>query len=106
MVAKSPSNLRGKGHFLFKMIYQKLNAWPMPVSTDANVIGDIGEDAASAINTVVALRLDKESASPMTVGLNKRASAETDVAKTSAEVVTVLFLLDLYVEKIDKKINK
>ena len=37
------------------MIYQKLNAWPMPVSTDANVIGDIGEDAASAINTIVAL---------------------------------------------------
>jgi len=29
------------------------------------------------------------------VGLNKRASAETDVAKTSAAVVTVLFLFDL-----------
>ena len=65
------------------------------ISTEVNVMGDIGDEAASAINTVVALRLDKESASPMTVGLNKRASAETDVAKTSAAVVTVLFLLDL-----------
>ena len=71
------------------------------ISTEVIVMGDIGDEAASAINTVVALRpLDNESASPMTVGLNRRASAETDVAKTSAAVVTVLFLLDLYIEKI------
>ena len=68
------------------------------ISTEVNVIGDMGDEAASAtISTVVALQpLNKESEAslwppPMTVGLNIRASAETDVAKTSAAVVTVLF---------------
>merc|ERR1719237_305522 len=70
------------------------------ICTEVNVIGDMGDEAASdTISTVVALQpLDKESTAsprppPMTVGLNNRASAETDVAKTSAAVVTVLFLL-------------
>lgn len=75
------------------------------ISTEVNVIGDMGDEAASAtISTVVALQpLDKESTAsprpPMTVGLNNRASAETDVAKTSAAVVTVLFLLVLQTRK-------
>ena len=80
------------------------------ISTEVNVIGDMGDEAASAtINTVDALQpLDKESTAsprppPMTVGLNNRASAETDVAKTSAAVVTVLFLLVLQrIERMDR----
>ena len=52
------------------------------ISTEVNVTGDIGDEAASARDDLL-LRY---------IGglLSKRASAETEVAKTSA-VVTVLF---------------
>ena len=48
------------------------------ISTEVNVTGDIGDEAASALDRYIGGLL------------NKRASAETEVAKTSA-VVTVLF---------------
>ena len=49
------------------------------ISTEVNVTGDIGDEAASALDRYIGGLL------------NKRASAETEVARTSA-VVTVLFL--------------
>ena len=52
------------------------------ISTEVNVTGDIGDEAASALDRYIGGLL------------NKRASAETEVAKTSA-VVTVLFLFRL-----------
>ena len=53
------------------------------ISTEVNVTGDMGDEAASACEARwLLLRY--------VGGLNKRASADTEVAKTSA-VVTVLF---------------
>ena len=52
------------------------------ISTEVNVTGDIGDEAASALDRYIGGLL------------NKRASAETEVARTSA-VVTVLFLFRL-----------